>query len=491
MLYFDQFSEDRFGTLRQQIWSLLHYPLHMAIVICVEGNTSLIVWNSAVQALKFIWGLDGEDYSHPAKDFDSSAAYITFIDSSMKSIDRRFRSKKWEKAYDWNLDLTQIANYTEKYEFKSETWNNMTGEVVKNLFTRAQVFVFEAHSDTLAKLNAVTPVNAVFTSNTHEATKERLEAIYDVFNVTVMSFYIGAGAMLLVLAILYWFNKMHKTKYEFGEMINRVVVGFALIIMGVATVIGDKSTDGFKFSASHWIITIVVLCFILVLVLDNLLLWLSRKTLRRNARRTWHSSTLSVSNTDQDNSTLTLLRGPHSRATSRSPSRGAPLSRYPHSRSPSRSAPMSRNPSTSNLLPLSRYPTAEGSRAQSQHRRGRSGASDSYSNVSNVVDFAYHAPPRSYSRSHSRSHSRSNPMRQEDMEQIGLALSPSPPLPERHPSRDPSLGRGGEGKGKGKGKGKVMERARYETVEVEVEGGEERALSDGDEMTNLSRARTT
>ena len=488
MLYFDQFSEDRFGTLRQQIWSLLHYPLHMAIVICVEGNTSLIVWNSAVQTLRFIWSLGSEDYDHPAEKFNNSAEYIDFINISMNNIDDHFRSKKWEKAYNWNPDLALIANYTEQYEFKSELWNNKTGDLVRNLFTRAQVFVFEAHSDTLAKLNVVTPVDAVFTRNNQEATKERLNAIYDVFNVTVMSFYIGAGAMLLVLAILYWFNKMHKTKYEFGEMINRVVVGFALIIVGVATVIGDTTTEGFKFAASNWIITIVVLCFILVLVLDNLLLWLSRKTLRRNARRTWHASALSGSNTEQDNSTLTLLRGTHSRATSRSPSRGAPLTRYPHSRSPSRSAPMSRNPSSSNLLPLSHSPRAEVSRAQSQHRRGRSGASESNSNVSNVVDFAYHVPPRSYSRSQSRS----NLTRQEEREQIGLALSPSPPLPERNSSRDPSRGRGGEGKGEGKGKGKVMERARYETVDVDVEGGEEMELgSDREEMMNLSRARTT
>lgn len=262
MLYFDQFSEDRFGTLRQQIWSLLHYPLHMAIVICVEGNTSLIVWNSAVQALRFIWSLELEDYSDPADDFDSAAEYITYLNNSMMSINNRFRSKKWDKTYDWNLNLTAISNYTSEYEFKSDIWNNKTGELVKTLFTKAQVFVFEAHADTLAKLNAVTPVNQAFARNTQQATEDRLDAIYDVFNVTVMSFYIGAGAMLLVLAILYWFNKMHKTKYEFGEMIDRVVVGFALIIVGVATVIGDKSTEGFKFAASHWMIAIVVLCFV-------------------------------------------------------------------------------------------------------------------------------------------------------------------------------------------------------------------------------------
>lgn len=258
MLYFDQFSEDRFGTLRQQIWSLLHYPLHMAIVICVEGNTSLIVWNSAVQAIKFIWTLEPKDYSDPADDFRTPDAYVDFLNQSMLSINDRFRSKKWDKAYDWNQNLTAITGYTSTYGFKTDEWNDNTGKLVHSLFTRAKIFVFEAHADTLAKLNAVSPQQTA-----NQQTKDiQLEAIYDVFNVTVMSFYVGAGAMLLLLAILYWFNKMHKTKYEFGEMINRVVIGFALIILGVATVIGDKSTFGFKFEASHWMIAIVVLCFV-------------------------------------------------------------------------------------------------------------------------------------------------------------------------------------------------------------------------------------
>lgn len=226
----------------------------MAIVICVEGNTSLIVWNSAVQALRWMWSLEPQDYLDPADGFDNSTVYLEYLNQSMLDISARFRSKRWNTTYDWNCNLTAIEDYTVTYGFKSNEWNNKTGELVRSIFTKAQVFVFEAHADTLAKLNAVSAPTA-----TQSMT---LNAIYDVFNVTVMSFYIGAGAMLLVLAIMYWFNKMHKTKYEFGEMINRVVVGFALIIVGVATVIGDKSTDGFKFKASNWMIAIVVLCFV-------------------------------------------------------------------------------------------------------------------------------------------------------------------------------------------------------------------------------------
>lgn len=254
MLYFDQLSDDRFGTVRQQIWSILHYPLHMAILICVEGNTSLIVWNSAVQALKWIWKMEPADYSKPAAGFADTEAFLAYLNQSMLSINAQFTNKYWSATYNWERNFTAIENYTATYGFGSDEWNNKTGVLVNYIFTSAQIFVFEAHSDTLAKLNAVT---APFASR-----HMTLGAIFDVFNVTVMQFYIGAGAMLIVLAMMYWFNKLHKTKVEFGEMINRVVVGFTLLIIGVSVVLGNNSTTGFKFVVSHWAIAILVLLFV-------------------------------------------------------------------------------------------------------------------------------------------------------------------------------------------------------------------------------------
>lgn len=246
------FSGDRFGTVRQQLWSLLHYPLHMAIVLLVEGNTSLIVWNSAVQALKWIWNLQPDDYSDPASGFDNSTTYVSALNQSMYDINGRF-TKHWDAVYDWSSNLTAIDNYTSTYGFRSDEWNEKTGSLVKYMYTNAQIFVFETHSETLGKLNAVSAP-----SNSREAT---LDSVFDVHNVTVMQFYIGGGAMLLLLAVMYWFNKIHKTKYEFGDIINRLVAGFAMMVFGVAIVMGDKTVHGFKFRASHWLIPIIVLWF--------------------------------------------------------------------------------------------------------------------------------------------------------------------------------------------------------------------------------------
>lgn len=45
VLYFDQIEHDRFGTIRQQIWAILHFPLHIAILLTVQGSATLILWN--------------------------------------------------------------------------------------------------------------------------------------------------------------------------------------------------------------------------------------------------------------------------------------------------------------------------------------------------------------------------------------------------------------------------------------------------------------
>ena len=331
MLYFDQLSHDRFGTVRQQIWGLLHYPLHSAIVLCVEGNTSLIVWNSAVQALKHIWNIQPDNYTDPADGYSDTSDYLSYLNQSMLSVDAMFKVKHWSGTYNWNANFTAIENYTEIYGFKSDEWNNRTGNVVRYMFDRAQVFVYEAHADSLAKLNAVT--------STTSSPQVKLDAVSEVFNTTTMQFFIGAGCVLLVLATMYWFNKLHKTKYEFGEIINRVIVGFTLIILGISLVITDKTSSGFKFSSSQWLIPIVVLFFIFrksssllhkilnnntcftVLFLDNILLAIAQYTSHHphHSSHKHHSSwgNTTLHNDSDDNDGLT------SRYPSRAPSPGS------------------------------------------------------------------------------------------------------------------------------------------------------------------------
>jgi hypothetical protein len=43
MFYFDNQPKQNYGTIRQQIWSALHFPLHIGIVLVVEGAQQVVL----------------------------------------------------------------------------------------------------------------------------------------------------------------------------------------------------------------------------------------------------------------------------------------------------------------------------------------------------------------------------------------------------------------------------------------------------------------
>ena len=194
ILYFDQIDHHRFGTIRQQIWALLHYPLHVAILLTVEGNTSLIVWNSVVQGLKYVWRHQPLPKDAPGASFASSGEFIEFVNASMMAIDKQFKGASWKLEYPWQDNLTAFANISSTFAFKSPEWNTQTIPILKQMYTSAELFIFLSHSETMDKVMAAMP----------EITDREaaLTTIYAIFDVVVLYFYICAGGMLLILAVM-------------------------------------------------------------------------------------------------------------------------------------------------------------------------------------------------------------------------------------------------------------------------------------------------
>jgi hypothetical protein len=71
MLYFDRMQEEHFGSIRQQAWSFLHFPLHTVLVLVLQGISLLVIWRQAVESLSalyltwepaLVWLQDGGDF---------------------------------------------------------------------------------------------------------------------------------------------------------------------------------------------------------------------------------------------------------------------------------------------------------------------------------------------------------------------------------------------------------------------------------------------
>ncbi|KAF2183930.1 hypothetical protein K469DRAFT_689677 [Zopfia rhizophila CBS 207.26] len=51
MLYFDRMQEEHFGSIKQQLWSFLHFPLHTTLVLVLQGISNFVVWYQAIESL--------------------------------------------------------------------------------------------------------------------------------------------------------------------------------------------------------------------------------------------------------------------------------------------------------------------------------------------------------------------------------------------------------------------------------------------------------
>jgi hypothetical protein len=77
MLYFERMQEEHFGSIRQQIWSFLRFPLPTVLVLVLQGVSRLTIWRQAVESLSTLYS-----YSKPASlwvqtgdDFDPTTEF--------------------------------------------------------------------------------------------------------------------------------------------------------------------------------------------------------------------------------------------------------------------------------------------------------------------------------------------------------------------------------------------------------------------------------
>ena len=275
VLYFDQIENERFGTIRQQIWAILHFPLHVAILLTVEGSTELILWNIIIHTDNAWWSWYPINYyySEYAKWYKSPEAVIAWITQGVNAVAHKFKNGTLEEHYDYERNFTSILNINAT--FGTKEWDNTAGPIVEDLFVGIENFIFQ---------NFGIEVPESSTSKSESLTTAQLKQnnqYYNLFYTVFLYFYIAAGVFLVVLAILYWFGKQHKSRNEWLSILVRVIAGAGLTMASLANYYSPTYWSSYRFFSSAWPILVVVLGYFVVIVLDNLLVWHGNKTLAK------------------------------------------------------------------------------------------------------------------------------------------------------------------------------------------------------------------
>ena len=308
-LYFDRMQEEHFGSIKQQIWSFLHFPLHTVLVLVLQGVSLLIIWRQAVETMN---GWEGDLI--PALDWLTSVAndtpaipqntyfaeYYAEYFTENSTYGYVFSSFANQVCYDYvyvlipkgvdaskEIDAVSYATYnihegldnffadptnnTAWNQFY-DGWNTMTTSTLKTLFDSFSVTVAKSKSKTQSLDAKKTP-----------DLSELLFQYYDIFDLVMSYAFIAVSLMYLPLT-LYLINtqqaglslilittlgflslpKHQRRIAEYVRLGVNAVFGLALCLLSTI-----RYNDGnmYRYLRSAWMIpTICLILFICVVV---------------------------------------------------------------------------------------------------------------------------------------------------------------------------------------------------------------------------------
>lgn len=203
ILYFDQIDHDRFGTIRQQVWAILHFPLHTALILVSEGNATLILWKAIVRYLSEASTI----YNHAVGMISSTnAEVVDYLESHLEQFSHHFKNETLQ-----SFDFASFVNnsLSEIRQLPNDDSNGREN-LINGIFNDMLDFTFRAFGI------EVNEEDTTWDPQLH------------IFDTVLLYYYIAAGVFAAVLAMLYWFGKTKKSREEWASIVLRLVVGIGL-----------------------------------------------------------------------------------------------------------------------------------------------------------------------------------------------------------------------------------------------------------------------
>jgi hypothetical protein len=138
------------------------------------------------------------------------------------------------------------ANFS-RLDFATTEGVDKAEELYNEMLTKVAVFLFE-------NFNVERPQDV---SSTGLSELGKLEVLISVFVTVYLYYIIAGGCLLIVLGVLYWFGKTHKSRWEYGSIVIRIAVGIGLSLVSISYLF-NTSINLFM---SPWMIPMVVIIY--------------------------------------------------------------------------------------------------------------------------------------------------------------------------------------------------------------------------------------
>lgn len=216
MMYFDNHPHGHFGTIKQQIWSLLHFPIHLAIVGLVEGAQQI--------ALARYMSINSKNFEkalvkYCLQDHLDGADLVSALEDSLKYL--KLDKKLGGLIYvdDLNIDLETIG------QSPGICGADVTGSGVMDLPEELQLMWYRAMNALYSSLGLVLP---------HD--RDPLEVMLESWSLVYRYFW-GAFVILMIcfLVAMFLIRRNRIDAYHITSFFNRgLAVATGAVFLGLS-----------------------------------------------------------------------------------------------------------------------------------------------------------------------------------------------------------------------------------------------------------------
>ena len=254
MLYFDWVQEHHhMGTIKQPIWAFLHFPLHLALVLTVEGASQFIAWRAGIAK---IYQLMNEVVNVES----ASDATITGIANYMNDMANNVfqgalaGAKNSDQTNSYNTNWNNITTYITRF--------NTTGD-----FDDVETAFGYIMNTVLTAVGFEPPLEV--DSNTSGSPLEQQEEEFgrnaNIAQLIYYYFFITIGAYVILTGVLAWLSKRDKNLAERTRLIVSFIIGGILCLLTLIQV--NDNTSNFIFTP--YVLPLVGILLLIVVVLNH------------------------------------------------------------------------------------------------------------------------------------------------------------------------------------------------------------------------------
>ncbi|OAQ79461.1 low temperature requirement A [Purpureocillium lilacinum] len=267
MLYFDTLNRHHFGSIRQQIWSFLHFPFHAALVLCVSGMAQFVTWQKIAEVLQnFSSEMNNrvEDVIDRITSNDSAEAVTDrFISEVQLAINHTFTAYPPEDAFETNETIKELVETLKEKLLDSISSATPNLDDVEHAIVEITSKVF---TSIMSKYGLEAP----------EESAEGAEDFYGDLNARIHAailffeyFFIAAGFSLIILGILGLVNVRKYTLGSWLRFATHFLFGTGLCLVCLLATRPDNDWAS-ALAGTAWPLPMVALVLLIVISVHHL-----------------------------------------------------------------------------------------------------------------------------------------------------------------------------------------------------------------------------